>query len=272
MHICDRPAAYSRSGASPICRPATAPDVRPTGAVGKTSAGHARRIAFHRTDAYAGMDSATVRLSAATGGFGPFHRAVVVRPELSLVALRELRLLADGTTVMLYEYNGPPEVAEEVAREHLTEAGAEWHAACIDGQEMMFAHTEPSALLEGILEHLDHHPVVVDWPIRFATDGTAIVTLIGQSGVIREAMSMGIDEIDVRIDRFGEYTPDVTGRAPDLTDRELRALRTAVELGHYENPRGATYADLAAELGCSTGTVGHHLRNAEAKVMQHMFG
>ena len=218
------------------------------------------------------MDAATVRISATSGGFGPFHRAVVDREELSLVALHGLRLLADGTTVMLYEYGGPREVAEEVAREHLEEAGTEWDASRIDGQEMMFAHSEPSALLEGLLRHLDYHPVVVDWPIRFATDGTAIVTLIGRSEDIRDAMALEVDEVDVRIERFGEYTRDDAERAPDLTERELRALRTAVALGHYANPREATYADLAEELECSTGTVGHHLRNAEAKLMQHMFG
>lgn len=218
------------------------------------------------------MHAGTVRVSATAGGFGPFHRAVVETAEISLVALHELRLLRDGTTVMLYEYNGVRNIAEEVAREHLDESGTEWRASSIDGHEMMFAQAEPSDLLERMLGLLDNYPVVVDWPIRFATDGTAIITLIGRTEEIRGAMSIQTDEIDVRVDRIGEYTRDAVERAPDLTDRELRAIRTAVDIGHYENPREATYADLADELECSTGTVGHHLRNAEAKLMQHMFG
>lgn len=218
------------------------------------------------------MRAGTVRVSAEAGGVGPFHRAVVETAELSLVALHELRLLADGTTVMLYEYNGAREVAEAVARDHLEGDETAWRASCVDGQEMMFAHAEPSDGLEQMLTLLDHYPVVVDWPIRFATDGTAIVTLVGRSKAVRNVMAIESDEIDVRVDRIGEYTSDAIDLAPDLTDKELRAVRTAVEIGHYENPREATYADLADELECSTGTVGHHLRNAEAKLMQHMFG
>lgn len=218
------------------------------------------------------MHAGTVRVSPAAGGFGPFHRAVVETAEISLVALHELRLLSDGTTVMLYEYNGIREAAEAVAEEHLKGERTEWRASSIDGQEMMFAQAEPSDLLERMLALLDDYPVVVDWPIRFATDGSAIVTLIGRTEEIRGAMSIETDELDVRVERIGEYTRDAVDVAPDLTDRELRAVRTAVELGHYENPREATYADLADELECSTGTVGHHLRNAEAKLMQHMFG
>lgn len=218
------------------------------------------------------MKAGTVRVSASAGGVGPFHRAVVEATELSLVALHELRLLADGTTVMLYEYSGPREVAEEVAMEHFNGETAAWRTASIDGQEMMFAHSKPSDLLEQMLQLLDAFPVVVDWPIRFATDGTAIVTLIGRTEEIRNAMSMEPDEIDVQIDRIGEYTHDTAELAPDLTDRELNTIRTAVDMGHYENPREATYADLAEALECSTGTIGHHLRNAESKLMQHMFG
>lgn len=218
------------------------------------------------------MHAGTVRVSAEAGGVGPFHRAVVKSAEISLVALHELRLLNDGTTVMLYEYNGTREVAEAVAQEHLNGERTEWRASSIDGQEMMFAQAEPSDLLRQMLGLLDNYPVVVDWPIRFSTDGTAIVTLIGRSEEVRGAMSIETDEIDVRVDRIGKYTSNAVDLAPDLTDKELRAVRTAVDIGHYENPREATYADLADELDCSTGTVGHHLRNAEAKLMQHMFG
>lgn len=53
------------------------------------------------------MHAGTVRLSAETGGFGPFHRAMIDSADVSLVALHELRLLVDGTTVMLYEYRAP---------------------------------------------------------------------------------------------------------------------------------------------------------------------
>lgn len=218
------------------------------------------------------MHAGTVRLSAAHGGFGPFHQALIDCPDVSIVALHELRLLADGSTVMLYEYRGPRDVAEQIARTDLEADESAWKTARIDDRELLYTHAEPSDLLRETLRILDVHPVVVDWPIRFATDGTAIVTLIGRTEAIREAMSIDVGDVDVRVERIGEYTSDGAELAPDLTARELDAVQTAVELGHYENPREATYADIAEALDLSTGTVGHHLRNTEAKLMQHVFG
>ncbi len=220
------------------------------------------------------MRASTMRVSAAAGGVGPFHRAVIETSGVRLVALHELRLLRDGSTVMLYEYTGCRETAEDLARTHL-EADADgtaWNSGQREDAQLMYAHAEPSELLRDMLQLLEHAPVVVDWPIRFATDGAAIVTLIGPGDWISGRWLPDTDEIDIRIERIGEYTNDPSGLAPDLTDRELRTLRTAVTLGHYENPRAATYDDIAQDLNCSTGTVGHHLRNAEAKLMQHMFG
>lgn len=237
-----------------------------------TSPGYVRHIAYHRQDEHPGMHAGTVRVSAKHGGFGPFHRAMIDRSDVSIVALHELRLLADGTTVMLYEYRGSREAAEQIARTDLDADETVWKTARVGDRELMYAHAEPGDLLRVTLELLERHPVVVDWPIRFATDGTAIVTLIGRTEAIREAMSIDVGEIDLRVERIGEYTSDAAALAPDLTGRELHAMRTAVELGHYENPREATYADIAEELDLSTGTVGHHLRNAEAKLMQYMFG
>lgn len=48
-------------------------------------------------------------------------------------------------------------------------------------------------------------------------------------------------------------------------------LSAAVEAGYYRNPRGAGYEDLAAAVDRSTGTVGEHLRKAEAKLMAALF-
>lgn len=147
-----------------------------------------------------------------------------------------------------------------------------WETATIGDRDMMYAHSEPSQLLQGMLGLLDTQPLVVDWPIRFPTDGTAIVTLIGRTEAIREALSLDLGEIDVRVERIGEYTSEAADLAPDLTSQELQVVRKAVEIGHYRIPRGATYTDIADQLDLSTGTVGHHLRHAESKLMQHMFG
>jgi predicted DNA binding protein len=45
-------------------------------------------------------------------------------------------------------------------------------------------------------------------------------------------------------------------------------LETAVDVGYYTNPREATHADIADELGIAATTVGEHLREIESRVFR----
>jgi predicted DNA binding protein len=54
--------------------------------------------------------------------------------------------------------------------------------------------------------------------------------------------------------------------APDLTARQAAVLRTAVESGYYDRPRGTTTAGLADRFGLARSTLEEHLRRAEGKV------
>jgi DNA-binding CsgD family transcriptional regulator len=218
------------------------------------------------------MRAVTFRVSSEKGWFGPFHRAVIESPEVSLQALHELRLLDDGSTVLLYEYIGDREAAERLADESLDSAMDSWQTGCIDGAEWMFAHTEPSGRVRGLLDLLGTYRIVVDWPITFPTDSVAVVTLIGADEELQRGFDNVPDDVSIRVERTGEYRSETERILTDLTDRERRTLAVAVELGYYRNPRQANYADIAAELECSTGTVGTHLRNVESKLMQKLVG
>lgn len=52
-----------------------------------------------------------------------------------------------------------------------------------------------------------------------------------------------------------------------LTDRQLEALRTAMDAGYYEWPREETGEELAAALGITPPTFAEHLRTAERKLL-----
>ena len=52
-----------------------------------------------------------------------------------------------------------------------------------------------------------------------------------------------------------------------LTDRQLAALRVALDNGYYEQPRGASVSDLAAETAVARSTYEEHLRKAENKLV-----
>lgn len=60
---------------------------------------------------------------------------------------------------------------------------------------------------------------------------------------------------------------DRSRREAPLTAKQAQAVETASKMGYYERPRGATQADLAAELGLPESTVSYRLRRAEAALV-----
>lgn len=53
----------------------------------------------------------------------------------------------------------------------------------------------------------------------------------------------------------------------DLTDRQLEALRLALDNGYYDQPRGASIAELATQTTVARATFEEHLRKAENKLI-----
>ena len=93
------------------------------------------------------------------------------------------------------------------------------------------------------------------------------VTLFGEDAALQHMIASFSDKMNVRLERAGEYQPDMADPAAQLTDRQKEIVRTAIAAGYYAIPRRATQQDLAAELGLSQGTIGEHLRRAEAKII-----
>ena len=217
------------------------------------------------------VQAVDIRLSAERGWFGPFHRAVTETNEIRLATLHEIRLLDDGTAVMLYEYRGEEAAARRLAGEYLEQGVADWQTGTIGEAKLMYANSEPSPLVAETLALLEEYRVVVDWPIRFRTDEQLRVTLVGDREEIRGAISAVPEPVRLGVSRAGEYRPRADGLLARSTPREREVLETAVDVGYYRNPREASYEDLASILDRSTGTVGEHLRNAEAKLMAALF-
>lgn len=55
----------------------------------------------------------------------------------------------------------------------------------------------------------------------------------------------------------------------ELTDRQLAALQIALENGYYEQPRGSSIAELAAQSTVARATFEEHLRKAENKLLRN---
>ncbi|NLV14160.1 helix-turn-helix domain-containing protein [Haloarcula argentinensis] len=67
-----------------------------------------------------------------------------------------------------------------------------------------------------------------------------------------------------RLTRDAEPKPPGNG----LTDRQLEALRTAYEMGHFEIPRRASLDAVAKELDISASSLSERLRRAQTQLIQ----
>ena len=212
------------------------------------------------------MRAIRVRIQPERGWFGPFHRATTETDGISILAVHALRLLADGSSVLLYEYMGDRAVAEALAADRL-DGEVSWQVTELSGRQLMYANASPSAMTAAVLGVLDEWAVVVDWPIRLVDGSDIALTLVGDDAELQGAIGAVPAGVRVQVERTGDYRPGSNRLLARLTPRERETLRAAVELGHYRNPREATYEDVASEVDCAAGTVGDHLRSAETKVM-----
>ncbi len=67
------------------------------------------------------------------------------------------------------------------------------------------------------------------------------------------------------------YIRNDSGAGPDagLTERQVKTLKKAVEMGYFDTPRRASIKDVAQKLGVSPSTAVEHLRKAEKKVLEN---
>jgi DNA-binding CsgD family transcriptional regulator len=179
-------------------------------------------------------------------------------------AIQYLNLLDDGTVVGVARFRGDADRLAAVEDEI-----PEIISCTVTGGEtwLAYMHYKPGELETAILERIDTEAISIDWPMRETTDGLE-VTLFGEDAALQHLIAGFPDEVDVTLERAGEYQSDMGDPAGQLTDRQQEILRTALTAGYYDIPRRATQRDLAAELELSRGTIGDHLRRAEAKIIR----
>lgn len=212
------------------------------------------------------MQYATVRLAPDGTALNPVEAALAAEPTLTRKLLHHIRLLEDGTGTVLCELTGDADRA----------------AAVLDAHEDVIAHST-SAVGERVYVHVHQRfpgdvgrllsipqrtELIVDFPIEYASDGSALVTMVGDRATLREALGAVPSEITQDVESIGEYRPGAERLFAELTARQQEVLRTARAEGYFADPRGTTYEELAAELECAPETVGEHLRKAQRRLFE----
>ena len=179
-------------------------------------------------------------------------------------AMHYVNLLDDGTAVGVGQFRGDAELLAAVETE------LPWMLTCTvtEGETWLaYLHYEPGELEKALLEMVDTQQISIDWPITYTTQGLQL-TVFGEDAALQRMVTAIPDDVSLRLERTGEYQSGMRDSAWQLTDRQQEIVRAAITAGYYEIPRRATQRDLATELGLSRGTIGEHLRRAEAKIIQ----
>jgi len=95
-------------------------------------------------------------------------------------------------------------------------------------------------------------------------EGTVYLQLVGENTAIQAVMDHLPPGLDVAVQEISGTVPPQETAVEGLSDRQYEALRVALEIGYYDQPRQATHEDVADRLGCAPSTASEHLRKAEA--------
>ncbi|AQL42360.1 hypothetical protein BV210_06370 [Halorientalis sp. IM1011] len=201
---------------------------------------------------------------------GYFDPGEVIFRECGVVlrSIQDLDLLTDGSAVMLYE----AEATRDRIDESLANAGKviDYRVADAGDHVMLQVHYHPSDLIRNLIELHRSYATHLDFPLEFVDPATSSlrVSVIGAKEQLQAQIAATREEIDVTIERIGDYDPGTDRRFAALTERQREVLLVAVEKGYYESPRRATYDDIAADLDCSASAVGKHLRRIEIELVE----
>ncbi|ELZ05639.1 Bacterio-opsin activator HTH domain protein [Natrialba chahannaoensis JCM 10990] len=184
---------------------------------------------------------------------------------MTLEAIHDIDVLADGTFTVFLEVAGAP----SQVRESFDPALPRLHdreLIVTSDVTMVQLRYQPTAFNREILEPHRSYGVIVEYPMRFVDpDRSSLrVTVAGPMADVQQLVYETHDLAALTVENVTSYDPLSTLQCHDLTAHQQEVLHTAYECGYYEVPREATYSDIASELGCSASAVGQTLRRIES--------
>lgn len=203
------------------------------------------------------------------GGMNPTERAIDTEPSLSREVVYNLSLFTDDDAAILNRLQGDA----DALRQLLSNRPEIIAFTISESDDGIYGHThfEPNDLIRDVFTIIERHGLFIDYPIEYTEQEGLQVTLVGTDETLRQAIQEFPDAITDHIHSTGEYQPEDRRLVDKLTDRQYQVVQTAVNLGYYHVPRGATCTEIAEELGVSVNTVSQHLRKAHAALLPALF-
>ncbi|MDQ2051749.1 helix-turn-helix domain-containing protein [Natronolimnohabitans sp. A-GB9] len=169
-----------------------------------------------------------------------------------------------------------PEAGDDELLEEIDELGSVLHTT-IDGSDLhVIVQSCACPIEESIIRRFERHNCV-HLPPTVYRNGWEHYSAIGFDESDVTALLAELDE-DREIDVLSKtsieerHVPHSSLFSVDrlfdgLTDRQLEALRIALDAGYYDQPRNASVAELAEETTVARATFEEHLRKAENKLV-----
>jgi len=188
-------------------------------------------------------------------------------------AIEELRVLdwnlaADDVGTLLYAIDGDAARFRDAAVDTdgihsvaLASADAPVSYALVD------ARLAAVPFFSAFMEATARARLIVRKPLVYR-DNRSHSYALGDATALQAAIDDAPRGVDLRVEQIGQFPSAADEPTRRLSDRQRETLETALELGYYDQPRGATHADIATELGCAPSTVTTHLQKAEAKLVR----
>lgn len=216
------------------------------------------------------MKYVQLRLHSPTQSFSKLHEALGSCDAAGLTQLRLGGISPSGDRTYVFSVEGDLEAILAT----LQAADGVYDTECLDrrdGYALLYASSETTALERRLQSILTSDSLVTGVPIDLHPDGSTVLRVIGDAADLGTAVERVRENVPVTVERVAEYDRRSAWITASLTDRQLDAVETAIEIGYYDVPREATHEDVAAELGCAPSTASEHLRKAESTLIRNVF-
>jgi len=203
------------------------------------------------------------------GAYSPLDEKIVDHPDVAREGVTHFDMMPDGTTVLLYEISGDPDVLESIIGDEPSALSCDIFEVG-NGEVRAHVRLDQGTMVTALMNLKDEYDLIINTPLSIDDDGGLHMSVAGDPDNIREAAMMRPESTDIQLEEVDGDGVDMVDVSTLLTDRQLEVLEAAIEKGYYKIPRQATNEDIAEDLDCSTSTVGEHLRKIESRIISEV--